>query len=185
MLDVSVEIDISDLERCLSAIDGELGAGCRAAVQAAVVEAPAEALTVRRWKNRTGELERRTRGIITALTQTGAEGLVESDTHYASYLDQGTKDHDVLPLDYHWGSKRLRHPTSRVTSKRAKGVTYGAGRGKFLRFVVGGQVVFARKVHVRGIKGDGYMRAAQAKAGDVMLREIDVGIARAQAVADG
>lgn len=184
MLDVSVEIDLSDLERCLSAIDGELAAGCRAAIQAATAEAPAEALRVRRWRNRTGEAQRLTRGWITALTQVGAEGIVASDAEHASYLDAGTKDHDILPLDYHWGAGRFRHPTSRVTSKRAKGVTFGAGRGKMLRFFVGGRVVFAHKVHVRGIKGDGYMRAAQAMAQRVMLREIETGIARAQAEAD-
>lgn len=186
MLDVTVEIDLSDLERCLNAIDGELAAGCRAAVQAATVEAPAEALTVRRWKNRTGELERRTRGFLTSLTTTGAEGVVESATDYASYLDAGTRPHEIRPLNYHWGAGRYVVPRSRVTGKRAKGVTFGAGRGKFLRFFgAGGGVVFARVVHHPGTRGDGYMGAAYLKAERVMLREIDVGIARAQAVADG
>ncbi len=186
MLDVSVEIDLSDLERCLAAIDGELSAGCRAAVQAATAEAPAEALRVRTWKNRTGEAQRRTRGVLTALTRDGAEGLVESDVHYASYLDAGTRPHEIRPLNYHWGAGRYVVPRSRVTGKKVRGTTFGAGRGKFLRFVgASGGVVFARIVQHPGTKGDGYMGAAYHKAERVMEREIDVGIARAQAAADG
>lgn len=186
MLDVSVEIDLSDLERCLSAIDGELAAGCRAAVQAAVVEAPAEALSVRRWRNRTGEAERLTRGWITGLTTVGAEGVVASDAHYASYLDAGTRPHEIRPLNYHWGAGRYVVPRSRVTGKKVRGVSFGAGRGKFLRFIgASGRVVFARVVKHPGTRGDGYMGAAYLKAERVMAREIDVGIARAQAVADG
>lgn len=180
----TVEIDTRELEACGRHIVQELWRGTRDAVVSACIEAPRYALEVRQWKDRTGEAARRTRGYITSLTDSGATGMVESDVHYASYLDAGTAPHEIKPLDYHWGDNRYSHPTSRVTGRRAENVTAGAGRGSFLRFMVGGRVVFARMVHHPGTRGDAYMGRAYLKAERVMLREVDEAVARAQRWAD-
>lgn len=176
----TVEIDTHELEACGRHIVQELWRGTRDAVTSACIEAPRYALENRGWTNRSGEAERRTRGYLTSLTDAGATGIVESAVHYASYLNDGTRPHEILPLDYHWGSGRFMHPTSRVTGRRAENVTAGAGRGSFLRFTVGGRVVFARMVKHPGTDAYQYMTKAYDKAERVMTREITDSIARAQ-----
>lgn len=175
----SVEIDTSELEACGRHIAQEIWRGVRDAVVAACREAPAEALAVRQWKDRSGAAKAATRGFVTSMDDAGASGIVESAVHYASYLDAGTAPHDIWPKV----GEGMVGPMRRGQSRRDK-YDIGTHRVALRWFDSGGGVHFARMVHHPGTTGDAYMGRAYLKAERVMEREIVSSIGRAQRWAD-
>jgi len=130
----------------------EVARGCQRGVRLGVDEGAREAIATRKWKDRTGEARRMTRGQVTQQTREGAEGVLESAVPYASYLDSGTVPHDIYP-------------------RRALALRW---------YDAGGSPVFAKRVRHPGTRGDGYFGRAVQKAERVLIREIEIGVAKAQ-----
>lgn len=76
-------------------------------------------------------------------------GYLENEADYAGYVEDGTDPHVIRPIDY-WGGSKPRHRSGSDAGKVVKNPTHGAGRGKFLRFRIGGRVIFARFVNHPG-----------------------------------
>lgn len=145
------------------------------AVETAIDEAAERARTQHKHKRRTGRLTSPDElfGYVERVTDKEAFGFLENHAPYAGHVEYGTRPHLILPLDYHWGSRRAQRPTSRVTGKRVSGVSAGAGRGMALRFTVGGRVVFRRSVRHPGTRPMPFMRPAAEYAAVVIARETE------------
>jgi len=174
----AVELDTSDIERAWAAAVDELARGVVRGVVRGIPEGVEAALSTGRWKDRSGETRRRTTGTVETTTRNGAAGVIESLVPWASYLDQGTAPHEIRPKEGHG----FKGPLQRGQSRRAVD-DIGTHRVA-LRWEDGGQVHFARVVHHPGTAPTGYMGEAYQKAGRVIVREVEVGVARAQAILD-
>lgn len=133
-----------------------IGDGTVKGVDLGCKEGAAEALRARTWKDKTGEAARKTRGYLEFSVHGGAVGVIECAVPYASYLDSGTKPHEI------WARKAL-----------------------MLRWYdSGGTPVFAKMVHHPGTRGDGFMGKAYHQAERTVIREVEIGVAKAQHILD-
>lgn len=151
-----------------------LGDGTARAVRVALDEAADYARRNHSHRRRTGDATdpRNLYGELRQVLPDGAWGYLTNRSGHALYLEEGTKRHLILPLDYHWGSRRAQRPTSRVTGRRTSAAA-GAGRGMALRFQIGGQDVFRRKVMHPGTQPRPFMAPASRFAGEVIERETE------------
>ena len=128
--------------------------GMRRGVSLGVKEGAAEARALHRFKNRTGELERKTEGRVTGSSDTEHRGEIVAGTNYASFVEKGTRPHVILPKN-----------------------------GKFLRWEQPqGDFHFARRVNHPGTTALPFMGIAFLCCERVMIREIEIGIAFAQTI---
>lgn len=111
-------------------------------------------------------------GVLRRVDMRGAEGELVNMAPHARFLEEGTKAHDILPLNYHWGQNTRGRPTSRVSGKRVN-VAAGVGRGMALRFTIGGRVIFRRHVRHPGTRALPFMQPAAEFAGTVIERETE------------
>lgn len=117
-----------------------------------------------RFRNRTGELRGSIKVIKVQRRGKAVWGGYEATAEHASYLEHGTDEHDITPQDRSGGASGRRkgaiHTSGRNIGKRVKNPVFRAGGGKFLRFTIGGQVFFARKVKHPGTSPDPFMKPA-------------------------
>ena len=133
-------------------------AGMRRGVSLGTREGADEARHKHPFKNRTGNLERSIAGRVTGSSSDEHRGEIVAGAKYASFVENGTRPHEIRP-------------------KRAGGV---------LRFVASdGAVVLTRRVMHPGTTALPFMGIAYLKCERVMIREIEVGVARAQRILDG
>ncbi len=118
--------------------------GVRRAVKMAVEEGAREGINTRHYQDQTGLLTSRIRGFVEISTPGGAVGVLGAFTHYASYVDAGTRPHEIR------GNPWLVFKTK------------------------DGQWVRTHLVRHPGTKADGFMGRAFLKAERVLLREVEV-----------
>jgi hypothetical protein len=124
----------------------KLSDAARAAVRAATVEAPRQAINSKRFKDQTGLLTSMMKGWVEISVPGGAIGEIGAYTYYASFVDGGTKPHEI-------------HGNPFLTFKTA-----------------GGQWVTTRMVHHPGTKPYGMGGQMYFAAERIMLREIEMGV---------
>jgi hypothetical protein len=129
----------------------KLSDAAREAVRAATVEAPREAINTKRFRDQTGLLTSRIKGFVEISVPGGAIGEIGAYTEYASYVDGGTKPHEI-----HAG---------------------GGAQGALLTFKgSNGQWVSVHAVPHPGTKPTGFGGVLYNTAEAVMIREVDIGI---------
>ena len=173
---LTIDIDPSDIERAWAAAVREMSRGVVLGVQRGVMEGADAALATGRWKDRSGETRRKTRGIVDVVVQNGAVGRLESLVPWASFLDAGTSPHEIRPKEGHGFVGPLRGGQSRRT------VTDIGTHRASLRWESAGGIRFARVVHHPGTKATGYMAEGMRKCERVIVREVEIGVARAQSL---
>lgn len=149
--------NLDEFRREVDRASRELSDGIRRGVAAACAEGAEEARSTHRFQNRTHALEGSIRGFVEVSTPGGASGVIEAAAQHASFVDGGTPAHEIRPRD----------------------------PGGVLAFQAGGRTVFARSVQHPGTRPDGFMGRAYHKAERVLLREVEVAVARAQDVLEG
>ncbi len=127
-----------------------------------------------RYQNQTGELRGSIKPVRARATSTGVLGGYQATAKHASYVEYGTRPHEILPLNYDVRSGR---PVSRISGKRVT-VQAGAGRGKFLRFYIGGRVVFAKRVMHPGTAPDPFMDPSAVDATVALTEHLERGITK-------
>lgn len=138
----SVTIEgLADIRGGLNEAWEELDRGCDRAVLAAVTEGAEQARDHHTYKRRTGNLEDATQGHMTG----HAEGEIVALQKYASFVEEGTKPHDIRPVK----AKALRWEDE------------------------GGGVHFAHLVHHPGGKPYPFMGPAYLKAERVLERVLE------------
>lgn len=174
--------NVPEFARTYNRAVAKVGEGCQIGTKLGCSEGIAEVLARRKWKDRTGEARKALRGYVTNLTSDeGAEGVMEWDVDYASYLDEGTVPHTIQPKAVRGSSKSSRAPGQTVRAQNDVGTT----RVMLRWYDSGGDPVFRKVVHHPGTRGDGAFGAGVQKCERVMQREIELSIPRAQAVLDG
>jgi hypothetical protein len=112
-VDVTLEIDVA----AFGAAGEALLEGVRRGVDAGIREGAEEARRVHRWQNRTGVLQDSIHGLAPTNTSNGAEGILAALAPYASYLEEGTKAHEIkarrAPF-LHWEDEEGHHYAKRV-----------------------------------------------------------------------
>ena len=151
MFDVRIEGE-DDLRRAWSAALRHVSDGIRAGVQKGVDEGAAEARTRHAYTDRTGNLTGKTSGRVITSTHGGAEGEIVADAPYASFVEEGTKPHEIVP-------------------RRGQWLAWEAAQGDWH---------FARRVNHPGSKPYPFMGLAYLKCERVVLREVDIGVAKAE-----
>lgn len=151
-------VDLSEIEQLATdwpSVTAALRAGVRRGVSKGVAEGAAEARAKHRFKNQSGDLERSIVGRVTGSSPTDHRGEIKATAKYASYVEEGTKAHEIRPR-----------------------------KARMLRFESGGAAVFARLVRHPGTSSSPFMGLAYLRCERVMIREIEVGIAQAQRIID-
>lgn len=131
-------------------------AGMRRGVALGVKEGAEEARARHVFKNQTGELEKSIKGQVTGNSPTSHTGEIVATKAYASFVENGTRPHEIRP-------------------KNGKLLHWEAPQGDHH---------FARVVHHPGTKPHPFMSFAFFKCERVMIREIEIGAANAQAILD-
>src|SRR4051812_42822185 len=126
----------------------------RSGVRTAIDESVREAVNTRHYQDQTGLLTSRIKGYVEISIPGAAAGYFGAFTDYASFVDGGTKPHEI-------------HGNPFLTFK-AKDGTW----------------VTTRMVNHPGTKPDGFMGRAFLKAERVQLREVEVAAAELQRFLD-
>jgi HK97 gp10 family phage protein len=152
---LSIHIDgLDELMRDAADADRVLSDGIRHSVADACEEGAAEARSVHRWKNRTGQLEASIHARVEVSTPGGASGVIEAAAPYASYLEEGTPPHVI----------EARHAPA-------------------LHWVDdSGEHHFAKRVNHPGTKPSPFMGPAYQKAERVVERDVEVAAEKAVAI---
>jgi len=124
----------------------KLSDAARRAVAAATVESPKEAINTKRFQDQTGLLTSMIKGWVEISVPGGAIGEIGAYTYYASFVDGGTRPHEIR------GNPTLTFKTS------------------------GGDWVSTHVVHHPGTKPTGFGGVLFHTAEGVMIREIEVGV---------
>jgi len=132
------------------------GRRTHAAVQAAVTEAANEARNTRRYQDQTGLLTSRIRGFVEVSAPGGATGIIGAFTDYASFVDSGTKAHEI----------RARRVPRLIFKTRD------------------GQWVSTEVVQHPGTAPDGFVGRAFQKAERVLVREVEIATVELQRFLD-
>jgi hypothetical protein len=174
----SVDLDgVEELERdWAEALRAVSDRGIRGGVKRAIDEGVAEAKARHAFKSQSGNLESQIKAILEISTPGGAIGVIASDAHYSSFVEEGTGPHDIWPKEGHGVIGPMRSGQSR----RAK-TDIGTHRVA-LRWQSGGRTVFARMVHHPGSMPYPFMGIAYLKAESVLYREIESAIAECERV---
>lgn len=130
------------------------------------------------FKDRTGELRRTIR--FESPTWRGAYfvGVLVAPMQYASYVELGTKAHDIWPKAA-YGAKTSTLKAGQTRRARGKGPhEYVVGRGIALRWKdTGGEIRFARVVHHRGTAPYPFMQPAADAAASYLITNLRAGFA--------
>ncbi|WP_394847397.1 hypothetical protein LZC95_08020 [Pendulispora brunnea] len=148
------------------------------AVDKGTSEGAHEARTNHRYEDRTAALTKSISGRVTgrALGVGGAAtGEIVAMAPYARYVDEGTAPHVIRPK----AAKGFVGPLHRGQSRRSD---KGAPRSLLIWVDQHGVKHAAPVVHHPGTKPYGFMAVAYIKCERVMVREIEIGIARARRI---
>jgi hypothetical protein len=152
-----LDVDISDVflfeeeyERGLIGLSDAI----RRAVRLAIDEGVREAINTRRYQDQTGLLTSRISGYVEVSTPGGAAGYLGAFTKYASFVEGGTRPHEIR------GNPLL---------------TFKASNGQW---------VTTHLVHHPGTRPDGFVGRGFLKAERVILREVELGVAQLQHLLD-
>ncbi len=149
-------INESEFRARLAQADRQMAVELRDSVKDACDEGAQEARDTHQYKDRSGTL---TASIDSKLLVSGpdvAMGEMTAKAPYASHVEGGTEPHVILPKN-----------------------------GTFLRFVVGGRTVFARKVNHPGTKPHPFMGQAYLKAERVLYARLESGVQRVKKIIEG
>lgn len=172
--------NVDEVRRAVNQAVVAIGAGTVNGVKLGVREGAEEALRTRRWKDRTGETARKTRGYVTdsGHEEGNAKGVIECDVKHASFLADGTPAHEIRPRAWSRSDK-----VSRSQKLRAKD-DVGTNRVALRWYDAGGDVHFAAVIHHPGTKPDAFMANGYLKAERVIIREVEIGVSVAQKILD-
>lgn len=157
-------------------VDHAVHAGCRSGVDLGTREGAHDARAGHRFKNRTGKLERSIDGSLTEVRSDEIKGVIIAKARYASFVENGTRPHEIRPK----AGAGFVGPLPKGQSRRR-----GSGAKAVLAWQSGGVWHFARRVMHPGTTALPFMGIAYLKCERVMIREIEVGVARAQRILDG
>lgn len=138
-------------ERAVTRFDERVRRG----LQTALDEGVREGINTRHYKDQTGLLTSRIKGFVEISTPGAAQGVLGAFTDYASFVDAGTRPHEI-------------HGNPFLTFK-AKDGTW----------------VTTRMVRHPGTKADGFFGRAVQKTERVLLREVEVAASELQRFLDG
>jgi hypothetical protein len=144
-------VDLSGFRRMAARTVQILTNEVRDAAQAAAEDGAQEARTVGRFKDRTGKLRA---GIVARFVSDSGQSArweIVSKAKYSKFVEQGTRPHIIVPV-----------------------------RATALRFVVNGNVVFARKVNHPGNAPIAFMGPAYLKAERVLYQRLGVAVLRVE-----
>jgi hypothetical protein len=178
-MEFQLQVDASDIEAAWGAMVMEFARGTVRGLVMGLKEGEQAALSTGRWKDRTGETRRNTRGTVDFLTVNGGAGQLNSLVKHASFLEEGTKPHLIRPKE----GAGFVGPLQQGQSRRGK-TDIGTHRVALRWHDDGGQVHFARVVHHPGTQATGYMAAGVQQLERTFLRELEVSVAKAQSIAD-
>jgi hypothetical protein len=139
--------DVFDFEEAYDRALGRLSDATRRGVQKGIDEGVREAINTRRYQDQTGLLTSRIKGLVEVSTPGGASGWFGAFTDYASFVEGGTRPHQI-------------HGNPMLVFK---------GRD--------GTWVRTTMVNHPGTQADGFMGRAFLKAERVILREVELGVA--------
>lgn len=135
-------LDLSEFHRSVEQTEREMRTQIARGVNEAAEAGRDEAKRVGAWTDRTRRLRNGIAAVPAHGRGDGAESEILSPTPYSAIIEGGSRAHEI------W-----------------------ARRKTFLRFVVGGQVIFARKVNHPGTRPYPFMGPAAIKA-DAVLRKV-------------
>ncbi len=167
-----LDIDLSDCRRACVRAGAEASAGLRLVVNRGAEEAIAESKASHPYKDVSGELTR------SAYARPGTAGPLKATAEmgwkakHASYVDQGTKAHDIWPKAGHGTMGPLRQGQSRREKSKLR-LAYTSEVRMALRWTKDGVVRFARMVRHPGSRATGFAGKAAQKVERVALREIE------------
>ncbi len=143
------EIDTGDLEAAWAESCRVLSDGLRRGVAMGCDEGAAQARASHPYKDRTGALTSSTKGRVTVSTPGAAEGVIEATARYASFVEEGTRPHEIRP-------------------RKAKALHWTDAEGEH----------FAQLVHHPGTPSLPFIGPAVQKAERVIEREVDIAQAK-------
>lgn len=179
---ITLEIEnLPEFTNCWNRAVGEVSTGVHLAVRLGCKEGLEEAFRTRRWVDRTGNARKNSTGEVLSQTATAADGVIHFAFPYASYLAEGTEPHDIYPRV---ARNEPRAPGQKIRRSDDIGTRRVALRWYDPPGDNGGVPHFARKVHHPGTKPDNFAAHAYLKCERVMIRELELGTARAQNILD-
>jgi Bacteriophage HK97-gp10, putative tail-component len=180
---ITAQVDISEWRSGTKAAREALRAELAGIVREAGRYGADHAKRVGKFKDQTGYLRRSIRAGSAFEDGDGFSADLVSPAPYSSFVESGTGPHIIEPLDYGSAESGWKRPVHRIGAKRGKRakVSSGAGRGRALRFYVGGRVVFARRVRHPGTKPYPFMGPAYQAMQSYMIARIERAIPKIQA----
>lgn len=174
-------VNVRDFELTGQAVKMVFGHGAQFAVAEAIREAVRVAKNEHRFKNQSGDLEKSIGGEVITSQQGGAEGVVYAKSEHASFVEEDTTAHIIMPK----AARGTMGPLPEGQTRRKRGT--GGPRAMLAWEGSGGQGDwhFARIVHHPGTTGQPFMGPAQQKAERVAIRVIEECVPAAQKVIDG
>jgi hypothetical protein len=170
---IELEYDLSDVEaKCEEGQAHQVRVAQRAPETAAKVGVE-RAQARRRYKNRTGNLTFEAVGRPVTTNPTGGTAEMVWPVSYASYVNDGTKAHDILPK---LGAGFI-GPPQPGQGRRSR------GKGRvMLAFNVGGHMAFARRVRHPGTQPYAFADEAALQAQHTLVHEVEVGVAELEKI---
>lgn len=135
--------DISQIIPDAAAFDRDVIAGLRRAVSHTVTVTTMKARNEHAWQDRTFDTRESIEGDALSWSGTGGKGTVSAGLN-AKRLNDGTKPHPIVAVNAH-----------------------------YLRFKVGGTVMFRRSVQHPGTTGDHFLDAAADAAGEELALSVE------------
>lgn len=143
----------SELRAAWGQVYGTVKRAASTGVTRGVREGAAEIRARHTFRNRTGTLERSVEGFAVGwVSEERFEGRIRAGASYASFVEEPTRPHEIRVRRAVW----LRWEDS------------------------GGDVHFAKRVRHPGTRGQPFMHLGYFKCEAVIIREIEIGIARAE-----
>ena len=164
----TIDLDLSGVQRDWNEALGVLSDGIRRGVKMAIDEGIAEAKSNHEYRDQTGTLTRSMRSRMGTSTRGGAEGYMVALAKHASYVERGTRPHDIRPKEGEGFKGPMRRGQSRRDSR-----DIGTHRVA-LRWTQGGRVRFAKVVHHPGSRPYAVLGMGYLKAERVLQREIEI-----------
>ena len=180
----TIDVSCSELEDDLASLGEQcerlLSRGIVDAVWTAVESGASYARANHGYKDHTGALTLSISGVLDeSVAANGASGYIEAAEKYASYVERGTRPHDIWPKEGHGFEGPLRKGQS-----RRKKDDIGTHRVA-LRWTSNGQTFFAAMVHHPGTEAIPFMQDAGDAAGLVLSHEIDQAVEAVSRLIEG